>query len=255
MKMPPSMAPFMVPKIREPVDVRHSPTSRKAEKGRGASSSSRPSAMVRVPSASATSIQPSFLRARWAQRRPAAYAVDGISTLEAVTTEKRTCSPVGETVLDVVAGKLTGMCRDEDKVTLEADIQDVHDLADDVLVGEADNQTALGRCWETCQRMRAPQDSSVTYYLSFARLRDACSGICLCTLSAGYAGDGSAIVRFTSGRVVAADRDDGERRAHSEVEGQPTEHELRVKERRGWWFWRVSARALGERRRAGRKAR
>jgi hypothetical protein len=61
---------------------------------------------------------------------------------EAAATEKRTCSPVGEPVLDAVAGQLAGMSRDENEVTLEAG---VHDLADDVLVGEADNQTVLGR--------------------------------------------------------------------------------------------------------------
>lgn len=49
--------------------------------------------------------------------------------------------PVGETVLDTVGLELVSVGRDEDLVA--RDLRG-HDLADDVLVGEADNQAVLG---------------------------------------------------------------------------------------------------------------
>lgn len=49
--------------------------------------------------------------------------------------------PVGETVCDAVLGKLVGTGSGENKVTLETSVDD---LADDVLVGETDNETVLG---------------------------------------------------------------------------------------------------------------
>jgi hypothetical protein len=50
--------------------------------------------------------------------------------------------PVGQTTLDAVAGKLVGVGSGQDKVTLELG---VHDLADNVTVGEANHQSVLGR--------------------------------------------------------------------------------------------------------------
>jgi hypothetical protein len=50
-------------------------------------------------------------------------------------------SPVGQTTLNTVLGELMSISRGKNKVTLELG---VHDLADDVSVGEADNKTVLG---------------------------------------------------------------------------------------------------------------
>lgn len=50
--------------------------------------------------------------------------------------------PVGKTVLDTVGLELVGVGRDENLVT--GDLRG-HDLADDVLVGEADDEAVLGR--------------------------------------------------------------------------------------------------------------
>lgn len=50
--------------------------------------------------------------------------------------------PVGETVLDAVGAELVGVRRDEDLVA--ADLGS-HELGDDVLVGETDDQAVLGR--------------------------------------------------------------------------------------------------------------
>jgi len=76
MKIPPSLAPFIAPNTRDPVDVRLSPTSRKHLNGRGASSSSRTSVSFKVPSGSVTpsylSASPSLVRARLATSRPVA---------------------------------------------------------------------------------------------------------------------------------------------------------------------------------------
>ena len=49
--------------------------------------------------------------------------------------------PVGETVVDAVAGKFFGASRSEDKVSLQTGVDY---LANNFLVGEADNKTVLG---------------------------------------------------------------------------------------------------------------
>ncbi len=49
--------------------------------------------------------------------------------------------PVGETVAYAIAGELLGRRGAEDKVTLEARIDDLYD---DLLVGEADDEAVLG---------------------------------------------------------------------------------------------------------------
>lgn len=54
---------------------------------------------------------------------------------------KLTGSPVGETVADAVAGKLPRAGSGEDKVTLDAGVDN---LNDDLLVCEADDQAVLG---------------------------------------------------------------------------------------------------------------
>ena len=54
---------------------------------------------------------------------------------------RQTSSVVGETELDAIAGELVGVGGSEDEVT---DDLGVDDLADDVLVGEADDKTVLG---------------------------------------------------------------------------------------------------------------
>ena len=51
-------------------------------------------------------------------------------------------SPVGQTTLDTVLGELVSVGRGKNKVTLELGIDN---LADNILVGEADNKTVLGR--------------------------------------------------------------------------------------------------------------
>ena len=53
-----------------------------------------------------------------------------------------TGSPVGETVVDAVAGKLLRASSGEDEVSLETGVDN---LDDDLLVREADNQAVLRR--------------------------------------------------------------------------------------------------------------
>ena len=53
-----------------------------------------------------------------------------------------TGSPVGETVVDAVAGELLGCSSAKHEITLEAGIDD---LDDDLLVREADDKSVLGR--------------------------------------------------------------------------------------------------------------
>lgn len=52
-----------------------------------------------------------------------------------------TSSPVSETVLNSVPRELAGVGRDEDKVTLQARIDD---LDSDILVGETNDKAVLG---------------------------------------------------------------------------------------------------------------
>ena len=52
-----------------------------------------------------------------------------------------TCSPVGETVADAIAGELPRVGRSEDEIALDTCVDD---LDDDFLVGEADNEPVLG---------------------------------------------------------------------------------------------------------------
>lgn len=62
--------------------------------------------------------------------------------VEKCIAKKRTSSPVGETVLNPVPRELAGVGGDENKVTLQARIDD---LDGDVLVGEANDKAVLGR--------------------------------------------------------------------------------------------------------------
>ena len=52
-----------------------------------------------------------------------------------------TSGPVSETMVDTVSGELFRGGGGEDKVSLDASVDD---LADNLLVGEADNQAVLG---------------------------------------------------------------------------------------------------------------
>ena len=56
-------------------------------------------------------------------------------------TRKLTSGPVGQTVLDTVAGELVCVGSGENKVTLELGVDN---LGDDVLVGDADDQAVFG---------------------------------------------------------------------------------------------------------------
>jgi hypothetical protein len=71
----------------------------------------------------------------------------------------RTSSPVGKAVVDAVSWKLLGGGSGENKVSLDAS---VHNLNDDLLVGEADNQ-AVFRCIAAKQQsynLSSAQDAS-----------------------------------------------------------------------------------------------
>ena len=54
---------------------------------------------------------------------------------------KRTGSPVGQTVVDAIPRELLRGCSGKNKVTLQTR---VHNLYDNLLVGEADDETVLG---------------------------------------------------------------------------------------------------------------
>jgi len=66
----------------------------------------------------------------------------GKSTTSNKETSSVGGSPVGQTTLDTIAGKLVGVGGSKNVITLELGIDD---LADDVLVGETDNESVLGR--------------------------------------------------------------------------------------------------------------
>jgi hypothetical protein len=66
----------------------------------------------------------------------------GKSTTGKEETSSVSRSPVGQTTLNTVTGKFVSIGSREDEITLELGVDD---LTDNVLVGETDNQSILGR--------------------------------------------------------------------------------------------------------------
>lgn len=79
---------------------------------------------------------------------------------------KPTRAPVGQTVVDAISGELLRSCGNQNEVTLQTSVDD---LADDLLVGEPDDETVFRRV--AFQEIRTGKEkilSTQTHYLFFA---------------------------------------------------------------------------------------